>query len=366
MFLANTNLVPSYDMLGLPAPAWLIQLLMALTLALHWAFLAMTAGGVVALIFSRNRSPDVSAAAMRTSLGIVLPFSLSMAMTLGIAPLLFVQTLYGNLFYAANIMMAYVWLGLLIFMLVNLYLLFLGWSRLKRNLSVRTTSIIILILMALSALILSSMATLTQNPQDWEQFRAHSGGVPYLADATLLPRWLLALCALLAGGSLFAAIYERMYLSAGKEETQQRMSKLLLVSALSVVGVLLCGLWGSLMLSEQARETLSGSGESIFGYAALVLFHVAMVVAFAASRRASPAKMIVAAIAFFLALFSTAALRDTVRRIALADYHSPLRMTVHAQWSSFVLFAIIFVLGLGVVAYAVRISYRQKLPTAGY
>ena len=365
MFLANTNLVPSYDMLGLPAPAWVIQLLMALTLALHWSFLAMTAGGVVALIFSWNRGSDTSVTKMRTSLGVFLPFSLGMAMTLGIAPLLFVQTLYGNLFYAANIMMAYVWLGLLVFMIVNLYLLFLGWSRLKRGLSVRPTSIVVLILMAASALILSAMATLTQNPQDWDQFRACGGGVPYLADATFLPRWLLALCALLAGGSLFAAIYERSYLSAGKEEKPQRISKLLLVSGLAVIGILLCGFWGSRVLPQQTRDALFGGGESVFAYAALVLFHVTMVVAFAAGRRASPGKMIVAAVAFFLALFSTAALRDTLRRIALADYHSPSNMTVHAQWSSFVLFAVIFVLGLGVVAYVVSIAYRQKLSAAG-
>ena len=43
------NLVPTYDLLGSPAPFWIVQLLMALTLALHWAFLAATVGGTAAV-----------------------------------------------------------------------------------------------------------------------------------------------------------------------------------------------------------------------------------------------------------------------------------------------------------------------------
>ncbi|HUT01605.1 MAG TPA: hypothetical protein VM031_04065, partial [Phycisphaerae bacterium] len=126
VLLAESSLIPAFDMLGLPMPAWLAQTLMALTLALHWAFLSMTAGGAVAYVHSRRR-PVGGVEAVGKKLAAFLPLSLTTAMTLGIAPLLFVQVLYGQFFYTANILMGYVWLGLLALMIANFYLLYYAW-----------------------------------------------------------------------------------------------------------------------------------------------------------------------------------------------------------------------------------------------
>ncbi len=185
MLIANANLIPSYDMLGLPILPWIAQTLMALTLALHWSFLAMTAGGAVAYVINRYKKTDSDIVVLK-ELSAFLPFSLSMAMTLGIAPLLFVQVLYGNFFYTANILMGYVWMGLLVLTIVNFYLLYIGFWLTKNQRSVRSIGILILLLLAGSALILSANATLTQSPEVWEAFRANKGISPYLSDTTLL------------------------------------------------------------------------------------------------------------------------------------------------------------------------------------
>ena len=360
MLTANMNLVPSYDMLGLPIQAWLAQFLMALTLAAHWAFLSMTAGGAVVYLTGRYRRSQGLEPVWK-GLSDFLPFSLAMAMTLGIAPLLFVQVLYGNFFYTANILMGYVWLGLLVLMIVNLYMLFLGRWRLRRGQSARLMGAVVLLLLAGSAMILSANGTLTQSPQVWETFREKMGTAPYLGDTTFLPRWIFAMSALLGGGGLFAAIYVRLWTDGDNEEARREISTALVISGIGILGVLLCGFWASRSLSEQMRSALLNSIESVFAYAAMVLFIVALVFVFAARKGAkSLPALIVPGAAFFVALLSTALLRDTLRRIALADQLSLSEVPVHSQWGSFILFAAFLVLGLGLVAYMVNLSFSSE------
>ena len=101
-----------------------------------------------------------------------------------------------------------------------------------------------------------------------------------------------------------------------------------------------------------------GSAESVFAYAATAAFALALVLAVVAQRSASAMKLGLCAGVFFVGLLATVALRDALRRIALAEHLKLSDVPVHSQWSSFVLFAIVFVLGLALVAWMVRAAYR--------
>ena len=360
MLIANINLIPSYDMLGLPAPAWLVQFLTALTLALHWVFLSMTAGGAAAHILMRRGLTDAQGK-RKTGIAAFLPFSLTMAMTMGIGPLLFVQVLYGNFFYTANILMGYVWLGLLVLVIGTFYMLYYGWYRLKQGRSTPGVGVLVLLLMAGSAVILSANATLMQNPGDWQGFRAMSGVVPYLGDATFLPRWSLAIFALISGGGLFVAIFMRIWASLYREPSGGvEIRNALTFTLVGLIGVLACGFWGCLSLPQSTRDTLLSGPESIFPYAAAVAFAASFALALVARRSHSLRNLILPCVTFFVALLCTAAVRDTMRRIALAEHFDLTAIPVNSQWGSFVLFAVLLVLGLGIVAYMVKLAFTPK------
>ena len=243
MLLANTSLIPSSDMLGLPMPAWLAHFLMALTLALHWLFLTITAGGAAAHVLEkRGGAPQTGP----RGLGGFVPFSLSMAMTPGIAPLLFVQVLYGNFFYPANILIAHAWLGLLVAVTLVFYLTYIALRRVRQGRQARVAGVAALVLTAISAMVLSSNATLTQSPGAWDALRGKAGTAFYLGDTTFWPRWTLALCALLCGGGLFLAIYRRIGLGADPAAARQHIVGPLRAATVGAAGILACGLWGSL------------------------------------------------------------------------------------------------------------------------
>lgn len=50
-----------------------------------------------------------------------LPVAVALTITLGVAPLLFVQVLYGQFFYTSSILLGYVWLTLLLILLLGYY-----------------------------------------------------------------------------------------------------------------------------------------------------------------------------------------------------------------------------------------------------
>jgi hypothetical protein len=259
--------------------------------------------------------------------------------------------LYGNFFYTANILMGYVWLGLLVLTIVNFYLLYIGFWLTKNQRSVRIIGLLILLLLAGSALILSSNATLTQSPQAWDAFRANKGIVPYLGDATLLPRWAFAMFALLGGGGLFIAIYSSLL---GDGTANRTISRAMSVSIIGLAGILISGFWASRSLPQATHASLLDSGESVFAYATAALFVLALAVMLSCLFKRSTLKMVLSAVLLFLGLLTTAALRDTLRRIALSEHVNLAALPVWSQWGSFAAFLVFFVLGLLLVAYIVK------------
>ena len=56
-------------------------------------------------------------------------------------------------------------------------------------------------------------------------------------------------------------------------------------------------------------------------------------------------------------------MRDTVRRQAVAAHLKLSGIPVHAQWDSFSVFLIVFVIGLGIVAYFVKLARTSQSET---
>jgi hypothetical protein len=95
--------------------------LYVVTLALHAALIGYVLGGAgYALIAAARRRPDPIAAAARDW----LPFFLGAAITAGVAPLLFVQLLYQERFYTADLLLGPRWLAIVPALIVGFYALY--------------------------------------------------------------------------------------------------------------------------------------------------------------------------------------------------------------------------------------------------
>lgn len=113
---------------GFPPSTALYLALYVVTLAVHAVFMnyvlagsAVVAADALARLFWRGRAPSVAAAVLRDW----MPFALSVAITAGVAPLLFVQVLYKQGFYTANLLLFHRWMAILPALIVGFYLVYL-------------------------------------------------------------------------------------------------------------------------------------------------------------------------------------------------------------------------------------------------
>lgn len=123
------QLVPSAPW-GLPPATVFYLSLYLVTLVLHVLFMNYVVGGVVLVVadaFAGERWKTRHAALTRI-VADWLPSMLSGAITAGIAPLLFVQILYQENFYTANLLLSHRWMAILPVLIAGSYGLYLRKS----------------------------------------------------------------------------------------------------------------------------------------------------------------------------------------------------------------------------------------------
>ena len=115
--------------IGLPPATAFYLSLYLLTWSLHWAFMHYVAGGCIWIFLSSLSDAVVSGRGWTTTTTRTilswLPFLLSLAITAGVAPLLFIQILYGVPFYTANLLLFWNWLLIIPALIALFYLLYL-------------------------------------------------------------------------------------------------------------------------------------------------------------------------------------------------------------------------------------------------
>ncbi len=111
---------------SLPWPTVAYVALYVMTLLLHAIFMSYVLAGVLMVAAAKVRAllGGTSTGPITTVLVDWLPFSLSAAITAGIAPLLFVQILYQEAFYTANLLLFHRWMAILPVLIVAFYLLY--------------------------------------------------------------------------------------------------------------------------------------------------------------------------------------------------------------------------------------------------
>jgi hypothetical protein len=112
--LAETfDFMPDFQPIPLPAPVWLLKIILVVGFYLHAIPMnvALTGGFIAALfiLYARRRQHEY-ARRIGYALAFSLPFFVSVAITQGIVPLLFIQLVYGPLFYTSSILMALPWM----------------------------------------------------------------------------------------------------------------------------------------------------------------------------------------------------------------------------------------------------------------
>lgn len=370
----NTLIPPLDNTFGIPSPTWVFILLMNLTLVLH--FLLMGYAFTTALLgIFWSAAPEGSAAKwMLRRTERFLPVALSFAITLGVAPLLFVQVLYPSFFYASNIMIGYQWMGIIFVLIGGFYLIYLLQGgvvfgrRIPRACEFfgRVTIFLCLFYVMLTQ---TTNALLMLHPEMWAGVKAAGGTSLSLGGTTLKltqlpvfwPRLAHNFVAALVIGSVWMmafGAYAARRTGAGREETAGGQSLAKLGGLLTVGAVLVefvTGLWLFIAESPEVQKMLIASFRPaallwllalLAGLGLLVLGVLGLT-----QPRLGWVHNVTGGVLLVL-LAGMFAGREAVRQVRLAPYFKMDQWEVHlgnGQLSSLVLFLVVFVLTLGLV-----------------
>jgi len=362
-------MIPNPDPLPLPAPVWLLQLLMILTFALHLIAMNFVVGGLIYSLVSewRGRRGDERHRTLRRDIIAALPVVMAPTITLGVAPLLFVQVLYGQALFTTSVLIAYFWLAVIPLLIVAYYGLYLRawkketWPRLVSPVA----ALVSLVLLLTILFIFVNNMSLVLRPSEWERiYRARQTGFALnLNDPQIIPRLLHILTATLAvsaaGIALLGWRRARSEPEVGEWMMRYGARGFILFTALQVI-------IGPLFLLSQpgdiVRLFLGGNVGHTLVLVISILFAVAAVALLyrATSRSPDTRQMWLGAACLLLTMLGMAWNRQHLREAYLAGSIEPSQMPVATQTGVVALFIILFIVGLLVLGWMLRALIRGE------
>ena len=355
--------LPDADPIPLPAPVPLLKFLLLLTFILHIIPMNILLGGsIIAAItelLGRRGSNRFHKELIR-DLGRALPIVTTYTVTLGVAPLLFVQVLYGQFFYTSSILMAWPWLFVVPLLILGYYGLYL-WYLKGEELGTSGTWIKIgsAVFFALIGFLYTNNLVLMLTPEKWSgMYAASQKGLHLnLGDPTIFPRYLHFLLAALAIAGLFIMVQGLLTYKKGASEYGRWAIKY--GSRWFIFPTLLQVIVGPLFLFSLPaviRDSFLWQSPLAMLLLALgiLLALIGLGLVFLASVAENPAiKSYLGIGCLVLTLVFMSLVRHLLREAYITPHFQVGELPVVSQISVFVLFFILLLVGLGVIGYMV-------------
>lgn len=344
------TLIPSPD--SIPVTWEWIWLFLMITFFLHLLFLNVTIGtGIISFIKSiRGKKDDLKTA---KDLGVKLPYAISFTITTGVAPLLFIQVLYGHFIYTSSVLMASYWLSIIVLLLTAYYSAYIYDFKFDTLGSIRTIFIAVTVsIFLIIAFFFSNNMTLMLMPETWNAYFSNSRGtILNLSEPTLYPRYLHFLFASIANGGLFLALLNDYRIRKGNKNSREPVTFGLKWFAYAFAVQILIGFWFFLMLPKEIRELFMGQN-----YYATLLFIFGLLGAFTSLGLSIIKKVRPCAISVLFTVANMILIRDVVRTAYLKPYFHVSNLKVNPQYSSMILFLIVLVTGIILIGYMLKLA----------
>lgn len=333
-------MLPDYEFL--PAPLWLLNILHWLTLTLHFVAMNFVLGGGLILLFARIRNKWDDPVVQRFIS--LFPVLLAATVTLGIAPLLFLQLTYYGPVYSAAVVSAWPFL-MIIAAVILAYYLFYGafYSKLSRYGMLIGLAIVGMLYVSF---VYSATFDLAERPEEIGlAYRANqSGFYIYQGLGNYIFRWLHMVAGAVTVGGFFVGLIGR------RSEGMFKLGK-----RTFLYGMILTMLIGLVYIA-----TL---GEALLPYmrsAGIWMVLVAIVLSLGGLHFYFRKQFLWAALLTFVSMFSMVINRHVLRLVLLEGQWDPSAIPVNPQWGVFAVFLVCFLLALGLVGYMLWLFFTDR------
>jgi hypothetical protein len=339
--------LPDYHFLS--APLWLVTVLHLLTLTLHFLAMNVLLGGAAITLWSsaRNRWNGTQAADFSR----LFPAATAATVTLGVAPLLFLQLVYPRQVYAAAIVSGWFWL-LVPGAVITAYYAFYRASHQGQRTGRADHPMLVLALLGLLyvSLVYSSVFSMAEQPALVRALYAknQSGWVWNPSVGSYALRWLHMVLGAWTVGGFFVGMLGRKdpaVSATGKAAFAWGMG---LAAAAGIA--YLASLGPQLEAFMRSPAILALAGAVLLSLAALHFFF----------RKA----FWVSGLALFLSVFGMVYARQVLRLLRLGATFDPASWRIAPQWSPFLLFLVCFLVMLAVLAWMLWLFFGSRSETA--
>lgn len=360
-----TTLIGPSSPLGYPAPYWFLVAFKVLGFTLHMVPMHIWYAGVLLAMLLQWRGGEVGRQLSRRLMQ-PMPILIALGINFGIVPLLFTQVAYYKVFYPATILMAWPWVSIIVLLTLAYYGVYIYVAGLRtegatiarwRQAIGWTTAVFFLLI----GFIFSNAFSLMTNVRAWSDLwlRESIGGAPLgtawnTEDPTLWPRWLMMFSLALTTTAAFIVVDAEWFSARGG--TNYRVGTHRIAFAISTIGVIGFAITGSWYVfgtwPEELREKmLQGPLRALTILTALSPGAPWLLILWQWRKGGTRTRAAATALAQFLVLALNAISRQVVQNIELSRFLDVTAEPVRIQWSPLVLFLLLFVIGLGIVAW---------------
>ncbi len=359
-----TPAIPQIDPVPLPAPAALLWFLLLLTFTLHVLPMNLVLGGslIGAVARWRARRGQLHDGELARWIGKAMPILISATVTMGVAALLFLQVVYGRLFFVSSVLMASLWLAVVPLLIVAYYSAYAVAFR-GAGASAWLSWLVAAIVLAIAFIYTNNMSLMIR-PGAFRAMYLASGSGFHLdtSDPSMLPRFLHVVTGAVAVASLGIAVLgvlkRRADPAFGGWAIQYGCAWFAGATLLNLV----FGVW--FLASLPSATLLQLLGRNLIGtslVASGIVFALAsMALMMGAGQLRDPSHVVLgAAAALVVALVFMIATRDFVRRsiTGAAGFEAP--RWVAPQWIPIALFAVLLVVAIALVGWMIAVFVRS-------
>lgn len=341
--------IPSPDIIPVH---WLwFQVLLVVTFLLHLILMNLVLGGTLLALWDKIRGRNES------GYGLTLPVLVALTINMGVPPLLFVQVLYGHLFYTASVTQAVPWILVIPALIAGYYGSYIYVKKRNRSPRLATTGLVVsLILILYTGFMLVNNSTLTLVPGRFDTYLNNPGGFNLnIGEPSLWPRYLHFITSAIAIAALGIAVHAYYTLkenpdkAAGIIRTNLRRFAWFTLAQFA---------FGTLFWLSNPRDVwMIFMGKNI---TATILMTISWLLAASMIYTAFKGRLWITIMHASVVLVIMVIMREFMRSAYLKDYFTPSQLESKGEFWPLIVFLMIFTAGLGTIYYMIHLATKKN------
>jgi hypothetical protein len=311
--------------------------------------------GIIALFNSFSKKND--SVSVSRQISSKLPFTIAFTVNMGVAPLLFIQVLYGQFIYTSSLLMAVYWISIVLIMLVAYYSAYLYDFKFDTFGNRRSIFIAVTVILLLTVgFFFSNNMTLMVMPDKWiSYFNNPNGTLLNLSEPTLIPRYLHVVVSAVAVGGLFLAVFWKIKQNRSNTSYLPHIKQSMRWFNYATLSQFIIGSWFLMRLPGNIASLFMG-GNSY----ATMLFTIGIIGTIVSLILGFKNRVWPCAATTIVTIAVMVLMRDQLRLAYLKPYFHPSMLETTPQYGPFFLFLVSLILGALLIGFMLRLAFQHK------